>query len=247
MLLTVNTDNQDFYTNNIGGKSMRDFLLNNLTDLAGLSLNVIILNNIVAVIIGLFIMFVYRQTYTGVAYSKRFNVSVGTITVITTLIMAVISNNIALSLGMVGALSIIRFRTPVKDPRDIVFIFWAVAVGVACGVSQYMLAGVSSIVIFSFLIMTKQTIVDGKQLIIIKCTSDTQNKVHSLIDHYLSKSARLRMKNVNKDGCEMIYEVSNFALQQLSEKNNVDLAGLLLKIDGVENVNQVEQSDDISR
>lgn len=80
-------------------------------------------------------MFIYKISYVGTAYSRKFNISIGTITIITAMIMSIISNNIALSLGMVGALSIIRFRTAVKDVRDATYIFWAITqIGIGCGV-----------------------------------------------------------------------------------------------------------------
>lgn len=117
---------------------MREFIVENLTSTETISLAVIVLNNVIAIVVAFFLMFTYKITYSGTAYSRKFNVSLGAITIITTMIMSVISNNIALSLGMVGALSIIRFRTAVKDVRDAAYIFWAIAVGIGCGVSQYM-------------------------------------------------------------------------------------------------------------
>lgn len=226
---------------------MRDFIIDTLTDLAGLSMEIILLNNAVAVVLALFIMFSYYSTYSGTAYSKRFNATLGVIPIITTLIMSVISNNIALSLGMVGALSIIRFRTPVKDPRDATFIFWAIAVGVACGVSQFMIAAVSSLVIFLFLIVTRQTHHDGKLLLIVKCSLEAQNKAQAAVDEYFSKAARLRMKNANSEFCELVYEVNQSVVSRIMKRTRVDIVEKLLKIEGVLNVNQVEQSDDISR
>lgn len=226
---------------------MSDSILASLTNLSGLNLNTILLNNSVTVIIALFVMLTYRLTYSGTAYSKKFTVSLGMLTIITTMIMSVISNNIALSLGLVGALSIIRFRTPVKDTRDMTFIFWGIAVGLACGVSQYLLAAVSSVVIFLFLLVMKQTHPEGTLLLIIKCTVEAQNKVQAAIDEYFSKSVRQRMKNASAQGCELVYEVSQRVLQKVKEKTQLDIVEKLLKVEGVLNVNQVEQTDDISR
>ncbi|MCC7571416.1 DUF4956 domain-containing protein [Candidatus Micrarchaeota archaeon] len=226
---------------------MRDFILESLTDLAGLNLNTILLNNCVTIVISLFIMLTYRLTYSGTAYSKKFNVSLGMMTIVTMLIMSVISNNIALSLGMVGALSIIRFRTPVKDARDATFIFWSIAVGISCGVSQYLIAAISSAVVFLFLIVMNQTHPEGKLLLIIKCSVEAQNKVQAAIEQYFSKSARQCMKNANAQGCEFVYEISQRVLQRVKKKTQIDIVEKLLKIEGVLNINQVEQNDDISR
>ncbi|MGI5849885.1 MAG: DUF4956 domain-containing protein [Christensenellales bacterium] len=226
---------------------MKDFILESLSDLAGLNLNVILLNNCVTIVISFFIMLTYRLTYSGTAYSKKFNVSLGMLTIITTLIMSVIGNNVALSLGMVGALSIIRFRTAVKDARDATFIFWCIAVGISCGVSQYLLAAISSAVVFLFLLVMKQTHPDGKLLLIIRCSLDAQNKAQAAIEQYFSKAARQRMKNASAQGCELVYEISQRVLLRAKKKTQYDIVEKLLKIEGVLNVNQVEQTDDISR
>lgn len=226
---------------------MSEFVFERLSDFSGLNINTILLNNVVTVVVGLFIMLTYRLTYSGTAYSKKFNVSIGMITFVTTLIVSVISNNIALALGMVGALSIIRFRTAVKDVRDASFIFWCISVGICCGVSQYLLAGISSGFIFIFLLAMKQTHPEGKILLIIRSNLEAQNKVQTTIEQYFIKSAHLRMKNANAQGCEFVYELSQHALRKAKAKTQIDIVEKLLKISGVINVNQVEQTDDISR
>lgn len=83
--------------------------------------------------IGLFIFFVYKNTYAGVMYSASFGVAIMAMTSITTLIILAVTSNLVLSLGMVGALSIVRFRTPIKEPLDIAFLYWAVAAGIVIG------------------------------------------------------------------------------------------------------------------
>lgn len=95
--------------------------------------------------IGMFIYFVYKRYFRGVVYSYNYNVSFVLMTMITTLIIMTISTNIILSLGMVGALSIVRFRTAVKDPLDIVYMFWAIAAGIATGAKMYPLAMIGSL------------------------------------------------------------------------------------------------------
>ena len=93
-----------------------------------------------AFVIGLFIFYVYQKTYSGVLYSRSFNVSLVAILLVTTLVISGVTSNVVLSLGMVGALSIVRFRTAVKDPMDLVFLFWAIAEGILCGASLLPLA-----------------------------------------------------------------------------------------------------------
>jgi len=95
--------------------------------------------------ISMFIFYIYRKTYNGPLYSHNYNVALVMMTQITALVIMTISSNLVLSLGMVGALSIVRFRTAVKDPMDIVFMFWAIAVGISCGASLFMISIVGSL------------------------------------------------------------------------------------------------------
>ena len=226
---------------------MKDLLLESFTGLGALDLGTIILNNCVTVIIALFIMFTYRITYSGVAYSRTYNISRGMITIITTLIMSVISNNVALSLGMVGALSIIRFRTAVKDVRDAAYIFWSIAVGICCGVSQYILAAISSVIILLFLVLFRQIGPDNRMLLIVRGELSVQNKAEAAVMQHFGKAVRRRMKNATPDHCELVYEVGQNAIKKSDERAKIDIVQKLMKIEGIQNVNLVEQADDISR
>ncbi len=226
---------------------MKDFILQNLTSAETLSLATIILNNLVAMAIAFFIMFTYKISYSGTAYSRKFNVSIGTITIITTMIMSVISNNIALSLGMVGALSIIRFRTAVKDVRDASFIFWAIAVGIGAGVSQYFLIGIGSLFLFLFLLITRQAVLDQKQLLIVQGLPSTQNQIEAIINDHFGNNIHQKMKNVDVSSCEIIYSVKEGVITKANEKHLIDISQRLMKIDGIQRVNLIEQMDDILR
>jgi len=226
---------------------MNEFLLSSVTNITNLSLETVLLNNAATVVIAAFIMITYKITYKGAAYSKKFNVSLGMMTILTTFIMSVISNNIALSLGMVGALSIVRFRTAVKDVRDTTYIFWGIAVGISCGVSQYILAAVTSVVVFVFLIVMGQTKSDGKITVIVSCLPDAQNKVGAAVDKYFEGNAMQKMKNADRESCEIIYEVKRNAYDKINSVNQSDIVQRLLNIDGVINVNQTHQAEDLTR
>ena len=128
----------------------------------------IILNILVAVILGGVIYLSYYFTHAGGVYSKKFNVSLITLTTLTATVMTVIGNNIALSLGMVGALSIVRFRTAIKDSRDTTYIFWTIIVGICCGVGDYVVACVGSGVVFLVLLVLGRVKNDNRILLIIR-------------------------------------------------------------------------------
>ena len=102
-------------------------------------------NIVMSAVLGFFIFLSYAISHRGTIYSKKFNASLVVLTVLTGTVMTVIGNNIALSLGMVGALSIVRFRTAIKSPIDLVFLFWAISVGIICGAGMYAVACIAII------------------------------------------------------------------------------------------------------
>ena len=226
---------------------MRDFIVENLANTEGLDAMVILLNNVVALVAAFFLMFVYKLTYSGAAYSRKFNISLGMIVVVTTSIMCIISNNVALSLGMVGALSIIRFRTAVKDVRDSAFIFWAIAVGIGCGVSQYALVGIGAVFTFVFLLLTRQVVPDNRQLLIIRGDMDMQNTIEGVVDNFFEQAAHQVVKSASGGSFELVYGVSGSLLKKANAKNAVDIVQKLMKTPGVHSANLVEQTDDIGR
>lgn len=226
---------------------MREFIIENLTSSQSLDIYIVIVNNIVALALSFFLMFTYKITYSGTAYSRKFNISLGMITLITTMVMCLISSNIALSLGMVGALSIIRFRTAVKDVRDAVFIFWCIAVGIGCGISQYVLVSISTIIIVLFLIIMRQVVPENRQLLIIRGELNSQNKIEAVVSSYFNKKAHQTMKNATKEYCEFVYSISTGELNKAKEKNLIDITEAVSKVEGVTNINVVEQLDDIGR
>lgn len=226
---------------------MKEFIMDNLANGETISMAVILLNNAAALLVAFFIMFTYKITCSGAVYNGRFNRSLGALLIITTMIMSVISNNVALSLGMVGALSIIRFRTAVKDVRDAVFIFWTIAAGIGCGVSQYSLVIVGSAFVMAFFVLTGQTAEAGQQLLVIEGKPEIQREVMSVLEEYYGSRARLTMKNVTDSSCEMIFRVGEKEARKAAGKQTADISELVLGIEGVRRFNQIEQQDDISR
>lgn len=145
-----------------------------------------LINLTVSLLLALFIFYIYKKTFKGVLYQKSFNISLVLITLIVTLMIMTISENLILSLGMVGALSIVRFRTPIKDPIDLVFIFWAITVGIANGVAYYSLSIIGSLFITAVLLfMNKKDIAEDTYLLIIEMEPKSNSK--ELIEE-LSKS-----------------------------------------------------------
>ena len=123
-------------------------------ELAGeLDILSVVITLVLAFVIGLFIYFIYKRTFSGVIFAKSFGTSLIMLTMVTSMIILPISTNLLLALGMVGALSIVRFRTAVKDPVDTIFMFWAIAAGISLGALQYAIAGLGSLIIGGLMIV----------------------------------------------------------------------------------------------
>ena len=226
---------------------MRAYILENLTNTQSLDLAVILLNNTVSFVMAFFIMFTYKLSYTGTAYSRRFNVAIGSITIITTMIMSIISNNVALSLGMVGALSIIRFRTAVKDVRDATYIFWAIAAGIGCGVSQYALIAIGSVFLLVFLQLTGKGFSSYRQMLVVQGEGKALSRIEAAVSDFFDGKIKASMRNMTEESCELVYSIPEGMLEKASKKNQMDITEALMRISGVRRVNLVEQKDELSQ
>lgn len=228
---------------------MKEVLYNSLLNATnGLTITDVLINFAAAAVIACLIYISYRVSHSGPVYSERFNVSIVMLTLVTTLVMNVIGNNIALSLGMVGALSIVRFRTAIKDPRDTAYIFWGIAVGICCGVSDYLIAGIGSTLIFVFLILFGFIRNNERIMVIVNCAPKIGEEVEKHMDTLFGGKAALRVHNrtIRTETEEFIYEVSDKQLRK-SEKRNGKLVKNLSGIEGVVSVSLVKQDDEINQ
>ena len=159
-------------------------------------------------VLGLFIFLIYKKTYQGVMYSDSFGVSLIAMSMITSLVIIAVTSNVVLSLGMVGALSIVRFRTAIKEPMDIAFLFWAIAVGIVLGAGLLPLAIIGSVIIgIIIVIFSTRKIGDTPYILVVNCENEeTENTANTLIKEQAKKSV-LKSKSVNKLGIELTYEV----------------------------------------
>lgn len=219
-------------------KELLYYLLENNTNI---SIAEIAIGIIMSVLLAFFIYVVYKKTYTGVMYSKNFNVTLLLITIITTMVMMIIGSNLALSLGMVGALSIIRFRTAVKDTKDSAYIFWAIAVGIACGSGIYTIAILGSAVIAIILIfMNKGAFDDNTYLVIVHGTDNLDiDKVSEAVEKNCKKT-NLKMKNVTSKSIDVTYEVS------FAKGKDSDLVKDVKDIEGITAINVVTYNGEIA-
>ncbi len=229
---------------------MRKALLELFENTGDLEFEAILLRMVVATVIAFFIFLSYKISHEGTIYSKKFNVSLMVLTVITTAVMIVIGNNIALSLGMVGALSIVRFRTAIKDSRDTVYIFWTIVAGICCGAGDFLVAAVGSAFAFFVLLLFGRIKNDNRVLLIIRASRANEERIEALIFQYYAHKANMRVKNTTETSVEFIYELSNRLVGQgknrPSGKNGKTITHALYEIGGIEYCNLVQQNDEIS-
>ncbi len=159
--------------------------------------------------LGLFIYFVYKKTYSGVMFSRTFGGSLVAMTMITTMVILAVTSNVVLSLGMVGALSIVRFRTAIKEPMDIAFLFWAIAGGIVLAAGMIPLAIVGSIIIGLILIVfCNRKSIEKPFIAVITCKdAEAEKRVQQYLNGQVKKAV-VKSKSAQKGNIELSYEVS---------------------------------------
>ncbi len=198
----------------------------NLSSGSSVSLTDIIIALIASLICAGIISFTYKYAYQGILYQKSFNLSLILISLITTSVITVISGNLILSLGMVGALSIVRFRAAVKDPLDIVFMFWAVSIGIANGVAAFKVSFAATIIISIVIMISKRVPMSTKSyLLIVKCDPSIENELIKVLSEE-TKNFYLKSKNINDNQAEMIFE-TQINDQEILSKKISELSGVL--------------------
>lgn len=210
-----------------------------------LSLEVIVLRLAVASVIACFVYVSYFISHAGSIYSKKFNISLVALTLITTTVMIVIGNNLALSLGMVGALSIVRFRTAIKDSRDTIYIFWVIVEGICCGAGDYLVAAAGCVFIFAALFLFGRIKNDNRILLIIRASRTNEERIEALIFQRFRRKATLRVKNTTETAVEFIFEISKKLIDK-DRKSSLSITDAVYAIGNIEYFNIVMQNDDIS-
>jgi len=160
-----------------------------------------------AIIVGLYIFFIYKLAYRGVVYSHSFNVSIVMVCVITAVIVLAVSANIALTFGMIGALSIVRYRTAVKDPVDVAFLFWAITSGIVAGTGEVLFllvasAGIGLVVLVLFRVRSSK----HTYLLIIDVQSNNAEEIREAVTALQAKAV-MKSKSLVIDRAEFVFEI----------------------------------------
>ena len=224
---------------------MRNMILDVFAQSGGLTVEDIAIRIMVSAILSIAIYISYWYTHTSTTYSKKFNVSLVTLAILTCTVMTVIGNNIALSLGMAGALSIVRFRTAVKDSRDTMYIFWAVIVGLCSGVGDFWTAIIGSAVVTLVLLLMGRVRNENRILLIIKGQKRLEDEIEGIVFQHFNMKPLLRVKNTTASSVEFIFEMDRTTYNKAG-KGGKSITHLLYEKDGTEYVNIVTQNDEIS-
>ena len=204
-----------------------------LEETADLSIAAASVSLLSALFIGLFIFFIYKKTYAGVMYSKPFNTSLVLLSVLTTFVILAVTSNVVLSLGMVGALSIVRFRTAIKEPLDLVFLFWSISVGIILGAGLYSLAFLGSAFITVILLVLTGK-VDSSAPYILMLQLENENAELQATEIIKNRFGKIivKSKNITDGQPELIYEVK-------VKNNETSFMNELSAIEGVQNATLV--------
>jgi len=184
------------------------FKSNFLDQVANFSLLDTVISLVLAFAIGLFIFEIYRKTYRGVMYSRSFGITLLALVIITDLVIMTVTSNVVLSLGMVGALSIVRFRTAIKEPLDIAFLFWSIVGGIMLGAGMIPLAVFGSVILgIILLVFSNHKTLETPYILVVQCDNDD---VEENVNKHLESAVKrfnVKSKTVNSDGIELTLEV----------------------------------------
>lgn len=204
--------------------------------------SVSILDMLIALVLafglGMFIFFVYKKTFSGVMYSSSFGVTLIALTMITTVVILAVTSNVVLSLGMVGALSIVRFRTAIKEPLDIAFLFWSIAVGIVLAAGMIPLAVVGSVVIgVILLIFVNKKSYLNPYIVVISCADhDSEMRAKEFLDKQVQRCV-VKSKSAQKGSIELNLEIR-------MKEENTDFINILSEMEGVNSAVLVSYNGD---
>ena len=209
--------------------------LENVTSISLLDMGIAL---VLAFCLGLFIFMVYKKTFSGVMYSSSFGVTLIALTMITTLVILAVTSNVVLSLGMVGALSIVRFRTAIKEPLDIAFLFWSIAVGIVLAAGMIPLAVIGSVVIgIVLLVFANQKSHVNPYIVVIRCSDhESEQAAKAYLDQQTERCV-VKSKTAQKGEVELNLEIR-------LKSDNTDFINALADITGVHSAVLVSYNGD---
>jgi uncharacterized membrane protein YhiD involved in acid resistance len=202
------------------------------------SVEMIVISLLVAFAGSLFIVLIYKKTFTGIVYNRTTALTLVLLAMVTAMIIRTINSNLSLSLGMVGALSIVRFRTAIKEPVDTAFMFWAITVGIMSGAGLYFIALIGCLLLglFYYLTYLSASKAATKYLMVVIYHQNAEENVRAVLEGFKKKKLKSKSTNAN-DTCELTYEV-------VYDKTTEALMKQVQGISGVHSVNLVTYTNE---
>lgn len=214
--------------------------LNPVEAVPALNLGVVLVTILFASVLSAIMYYSFRKSRPAISYDQKFNVTLVMISLIITLMLQLVQSNVALSVGIMGSLSIVRFRTNAKDPRDLGFVFWAMGIGLASATANWSIGILGSILMSAFVIFSSQTRTDADAMLVIIRGSKANVPLISDTVHRSINTARLKAQNLLEGSFEVVYEI----------KAESDVQQTLLKeimtIEGVDSVNMLAPSAEVT-
>ena len=206
---------------------------------AEINTKTIIIALAIASALALYIFFVYRVLTRKTFYSKAFNISMAAITVITAALILTMQSSVVLSLGMVGALSIVRFRTAIKDPMDLMFLFWSISVGIICGAGLAQVALILSLVVtVALVVLDRLPIAKAPMILVVNADNiDVEEKIIDTVKLY-SKHYKVKSRNMTKGALDMVVEVRTSKESELLKST--------LKVEGVTSASLLSHDGEVT-
>lgn len=211
---------------------IKNSFLNNFMET--ISLSTVITTSVVSLLFAIIVYVVYLLTCDKTIYSKKFNIAMSLMTVITSALVMSMQANIVISLGMVGALSIVRFRTAIKEPKDLLFLFWAISNGIIVGAGLYSIACVLAIVLSIALLIFELIPAKSKNMLLVVNLKNIEKE--SVVEQELKNQKvkfNVKSKNVFKDKVDIMYEIAT--------KKDKELIGQLSKVEDIISLNLIKQ------
>lgn len=222
--------------------SFNDVLKKSFTNsisMAELSVSEIIAVLGITLLFAMYIFFIYRIFTRKNFYNKSFNVSLAATAIITAAVIITIQSSIVVSLGMVGALSIVRFRTAVKDPLDLVFMFWALAVGIICGTGLFDIAGILSIIVTVMIfVLDKLPVAQAPMILMVQAVyCDMESDISDIVSKY-TKYYKVKSRNITPERTSIVME--------LRVKDGGELVQSISSLDGVLYVSMIDHDGEVT-
>ena len=214
------------------------FKSNFMENISSVSILDMMIALVLALGLGMFIFLVYKKTFSGVMYSSSFGVTLIALTMITTIVILAVTSNVVLSLGMVGALSIVRFRTAIKEPLDIAFLFWSIAVGIVLAAGMIPLAVIGSVVVgIILLVLVNKKSHTNPYIVVIQCDNhDSEVKAKEFLVNQAQRCV-IKSKTVQKGAIELNMEIR-------LKDDNTDFINILSDMPGVQSAVLVSYNGD---